>query len=301
MNRWLSPLRYPGGKARMTPWLADLFWSQLGPMDVEVWIEPFAGGAGAALSAVRDHDVPEAWLVERNPALAAFWRTVLSDGERLAQQVESMVPTMSDFESSRDLVMEAIAADVLVPDPFEVGLAAFLLNRCSRSGMIASSVGPIGGKNQSGRYLLTDRWNGPALAQRIRAVAQLSNRITLHEGDGIAYLESLPGSGIEDEVFCFVDPPYIEQGNVLYAKGFDRAAHERLAAALRDADLPWLLTYDAHPDVLDLYTGHAIIEYEIPHTANTNRIGVEYAVCSPYLSMPQPANPLGSRGWRWAR
>src|SRR5690625_5109627 len=49
-RRYLSPLRYPGGKARMASALGDLFDRQVSMLDIEVWIEPFAGGAGAGLT-----------------------------------------------------------------------------------------------------------------------------------------------------------------------------------------------------------------------------------------------------------
>jgi hypothetical protein len=39
-RRWISPLRYPGGKGRMSAYLAELFEAQIGPMDVEVFVEP---------------------------------------------------------------------------------------------------------------------------------------------------------------------------------------------------------------------------------------------------------------------
>lgn len=295
-DRWLSPLRYPGGKARMAGWVAEVFWAQHSDMDIEVWLEPFAGGAGAALSAPTEHGVPEAWLVEANPALAAFWTAVVTDGEALARRVETTVPTLSAFDAARETVAAAAAGED-VP-PLEAGFAAFLINRCSRSGIVTPSVGPIGGKAQAGRWTVASRFNGPALAARVRAIAALGGRLRVISGDGIAHLESLDGSGIEDEVFAFVDPPYIAEGNRLYANGMSAADHARLAAALRHCPAPWVLTYDAHPAVLELYAGHAVMEFEIPHTANRQRIDTEYAVLSAGLHLATGAHPLG-RGRHW--
>lgn len=48
-NRWTSPLRYPGGKVRMAPFLAGAFAAQWSVMDIEIFLEPFAGGLGAGL------------------------------------------------------------------------------------------------------------------------------------------------------------------------------------------------------------------------------------------------------------
>lgn len=64
--RWVSPLRYPGGKGRMAGALAELFMAQFGLMDVEVWVEPFAGGAGAGLHLLDRDVVEEVWLSGAN-------------------------------------------------------------------------------------------------------------------------------------------------------------------------------------------------------------------------------------------
>lgn len=58
-RRYLSPLRYPGGKARMAAALARVFAGQHSTMDVEVWMEPFAGGGGAGLHLLDNGDVAE--------------------------------------------------------------------------------------------------------------------------------------------------------------------------------------------------------------------------------------------------
>lgn len=288
--RYASPLRYPGGKARMAPWLVETFDSLLGPMDVEIWLEPFGGGAGAALTALMSGRVPEAWIVEANPALAAFWSTVMDNGPELARRIEKTVPTLSLFEGSKQLVSASLAGESV--DIAELGYAAFMLNRCSRSGMIIPNVGPIGGKAQTGIHTIGVRFNAAALAERIRAVHSLGSRFRVFDGDGIERLESLPGSGIEDEVFCFVDPPYVGVGNDLYAIGMDDRLHRRLAAALNELTSPWLLTYDAHSQVPELHPERPVVEFDIPHTAGSSRIGKEYLVLGPGMNLPD-VNPLG--------
>jgi DNA adenine methylase len=111
-------------------------------------------------------------------------------------------------------------------------------------------------------------------------------------GDGISFLEDLPNSGVQDEVFCFVDPPYIGVGNDLYAIGMDDDLHERLARALNRLTAPWLLTYDAHPWIPALYPASDVVEFDIPHTAGSSRVGTEYLVLGPGLQLPE-TNPLG--------
>lgn len=183
-----------------------------------------------------------------------------------------------------------------MPD-HEAGFAAFLLNRCSRSGMIAPTVGPIGGWTQGGRDTIAARFNGPMLAERIRAVAALGERFRPRRGDGIAHVEDLAGSGIEDEVFLFVDPPYIGPGDRLYAHGMSAAEHARLARALRSCPASWVLTYDAHPQVEVLYQGHEVQEFEIGYSAAGARTATEYLVTPRGMGVPS-GNPLG-RGGVW--
>ena len=47
-----SPLRYPGGKNRLAPFISLLI--QKSKIERPIYIEPFAGGAGVALSLLLD-------------------------------------------------------------------------------------------------------------------------------------------------------------------------------------------------------------------------------------------------------
>ena len=59
-----------------------------------------------------------------------------------------------------------------------------------------------------------------------------------------------------------------------------------------------MLTYDAHPGVLDLYPECEIIEFEIPHTAHKQQVGTEYLVIPEGIPVPE-LHPLGKGDW-WA-
>ena len=278
-RRWLSPLRYPGGKARMATFLGDLFEAQTGPMDIEIWMEPFAGGAGAGLALLDSGRVDEVWLVEKNPALAALWRSIIHQGADLAARVSATTPTIALWNEVR-AVLAASAAGERFED-LDLAYAAFLINRCSRSGIVAPDVGPIGGKNQTGRWTIASRFNAEALAERIRHITTLGSRLRITEGDAISHVASLTDSGIEEELFLFVDPPYLVEGNGLYAHGMRWPDHQALADALNGCPAPWMLTYDAEPAVFEqLYPDRRVLSYDIPHTANQQRIDREFAVFS---------------------
>lgn len=297
-RRWLSPLRYPGGKGRMAPALSALFQAQFGLMDIEIWVEPFAGGAGAGLNLLDRDAVSEVWLTEKNRALATFWRTVVTRGDQLAAQVRICEPDMTTWHTARETVAAADNGDPV--DDLDLALAALVLNRCSRSGMVNPRVGPIGGKNQTGRWHLRSRWNGDEIADRVDRIHQLGNRIRIDEGDAIDHIAALDGScGIEDELFLFVDPPYLVQGNNLYAEGMSCDDHKNLASALTDCAARWLLTYDSDERILGLYPEHRVLAYQIAHTAHRQRIEEEFAVLSDNLAAldDQTLLPTGASRW----
>lgn len=298
--RWLSPLRYPGGKGRMAAALADLFQAQFGLMNVEIWIEPFAGGAGAGLRLLEQEVVDEIWLVEKNPALAALWRTIVGNGEELATRIRSCRPDMNTWHDSRAVLSE-VEAGTRFDDP-DLAMAALIINRCSRSGMVNSSAGPIGGKGQNGPDNLRARWNAEGLAQRIDWIAQRSDRIRFTEGDGIEHIADLDGTvGIEEELVLFVDPPYLGPGNRLYAAGLSVDDHKDLAYALDRCSARWLLTYDKHERILELYPSRRVLAYPIRYSANATRVDEEYAVLSDNLAVRDDQNLLEEGESRWVQ
>lgn len=54
----VTPLRYPGGKSKMTPFIKELLSINYMTDDV-TYVEPFAGGAGIALNLLINENVKE--------------------------------------------------------------------------------------------------------------------------------------------------------------------------------------------------------------------------------------------------
>ena len=195
MSRYLSPLRYPGGKASIAPALLE-------DIDAEVWFEPFSGGAGVGLRALFDGVVEELWLAESDPVVRGLWEWIIDDAESLAEAVERLRPDLDLFYRSRQIIAGGTA------EVCDLVLAGLVVNRCSHSGIIAGNVGPVGGKSQSGKYTVAARFDPDALARRIRLLAPLASRMRMVGADGIEALESLATSGADDDVVVFADPPY---------------------------------------------------------------------------------------------
>lgn len=70
----------------------------------------------------------------------------------------------------------------------------------------------------------------------------------------------------------YADPPYVEQGAALYKHAMGERDHFRLRDALRDCEACWVLSYDDHELIRDLYSTWATIEdVETTYTTATAR------------------------------
>ena len=275
--RYLSPLRYPGGKARLAPFFARLITAQ-DPVPTH-YAEPYAGGAGAALRLLTDDVVDEIHLNDINAGIAAFWRAITNPDEAQAfcDLIEDTPVTVEQWHYQRSTYQHGQADDLTL------GFATFYLNRTNRSGILDAR--PIGGLEQTGKWKIDARFNKPALIKRVQAVAALGERIHVTELDGLDFLTTM--KPLEDDVLVYADPPYVEQGGNLYLHAFDKKDHEHLADHLLRAPYTWVLTYDDKKVIWDELYGRArCATFDIAHTAAIQHVGRETIVYGPALAVP---------------
>lgn len=273
---YFSPLRYPGGKARLSAFIANLVRSQ-SPRP-RVYAEPFAGGAGAALRLLIDEAVESIRINDLNPGVAAMWRAVFNHTAEFARQVKTAPVTVEAWHQHRSIYLEPNGREDL-----ELGFATFFLNRCNRSGILTAR--PIGGLRQIGNWKIDVRFNRDELANRIRYLGQFRRRVRVSQLDARAFV-----GGLEDEgpdVLLYVDPPYIGQGDDLYLDKLSYDDHRELAQVLLGSSLRWFLTYDVDDRITDdLYPNLRCAQFNIKHTAQTQHVGTEYAVFSDSIKVP---------------
>jgi DNA adenine methylase len=71
---------------------------------------------------------------------------------------------------------------------------------------------------------------------------------------------------VPENSVIYADPPYVEEGdNYRAGKNFD---HARLAKWLKAQKVPWVLSYDNHELIRELYTDCQIVEWEALYTSN---------------------------------
>jgi DNA adenine methylase len=124
---------------------------------------------------------------------------------------------------------------------YEIGFATICSNLLSFGGMLC---GTFTVREKNSRALLI-------AADKLDRLAAYTDRITLHRSDAVSLMDRYKSA---DRVLLYVDPPYYEVGNSLYAVGMSPHAHSRLASWLAGhRHLSWVLSYDDHPTVRALY------------------------------------------------
>lgn len=237
--RQLSPFRYPGGKTWLVPEVRR--WLTAAKRAPSVFVEPFAGGAMAGLTAAAEGLAEHVFLGELDDDVAAVWQTIFqgkgTDVAWLRQQIIGF-----------DVTLENVRA-ILDGNPKSVRGRAFrtiVKNRMQRGGIMAAGAGLVKA-GEAGRGLHS-RWYPETLAQRIEALRAMRDRITFEQTDAF---EVVKRYAKDANAFFFVDPPYTaggkKAGNRLYTH--NEIDHEGLFALMASVRGSVMLTYDDAPEV----------------------------------------------------
>lgn len=262
---YLSPLRYPGGKARLAPYLARILASQPNPSDT--YCEPYAGGAGAGLQLLSDGYVSKLIINDLNPGIAAFWRSAFFNTDALIDLVQRCAVNLTAWHQQRAIYLHPNAHGDL-----ELGFATFFLNRTNRSGIL--NARPIGGLQQTGRWRIDARFNKTDLTQRLRDLQPLAGSVDVRQEHAIQLIRKL--NRRKRPILLYVDPPYVVPGEELYMTDHSWEEHQRLERVLTTSPHPWILTYDADDRTRDLYGRFRCLRFDISHTAQVQKIGREF-------------------------
>lgn len=277
LSRYPSPLRYPGGKGKLANFVKLLMIEN--DLVGHDYVEPYAGGASVALSLLYEGYADRAFINDLNPGIHAFWASALTQTDALCSLIEKTPVTMDVWHQQRE-VLNSSAAEGL-----ELGFATFFLNRTNRSGIIGGGV--IGGLDQTGPWRIDARFNKPALIERIRKVGRHRGRVVLSNEDAVQYVDTWDDAAA-DPAFLYLDPPYFEKGEGLYDNFYDAADHAQIAEAVDTLAHPWIVSYDARPEITALYPDATTIRYGLTYSAATKRAkGAEIMFFSNGLTVPE--------------
>ncbi|WP_163566086.1 DNA adenine methylase [Helicobacter suis] len=256
-----SPLRYPGGKGVLSPFVKGFLVEQrlLG----SVFVECFCGGAGLGLSLLLDNVVDHLYLNDLDINIYAIWHSILYETQAFIEKIQTIEVHLEQWHKQKEVLNNP-------PSLLDLGFAAFFLNRCNVSGFIHKP--PIGGYKQEGKYLISHCFNRVLLTQKIKSIAARLNRITISNKDALDFISSLD---LPKAVLLYCDPPYYTAGKQTYKKFFTQQQHTDLATRLRGLNAPWLCSYDNHPHIQELYKDCYSLELCWRYNASKSKVGQE--------------------------
>lgn len=277
-----TPLRYPGGKGKLVPYIKQLL--ETNDLVDGVYVEPYAGGAAVALELLLHEYVRRIYINDISAGVAAFWRSVLDNTDALCSMIAGASLTMDEWYRQREIQNHPEEQGDLV-----LGFSTFFLNRTNRSGILTGGV--IGGKEQKGTWKMDARFNSKDLIQRIHAIARVRNRIEFHQVDALNFIKQLAPT-LPKQSLIYLDPPYYVKGSDLYLHYYEHDDHVKIAKGVAKLKKNWVVSYDGVPEVKQLYSKFRSIVYRLSYSAQDRYKGAEVMFFSNSLAIPDAVRPM---------
>lgn len=263
-----SPLRYPGGKGKLAPFM-ELLIKWTGHYG-GTYIEPFAGGAGIALELLEKGVVADIVINDLDKGIYSFWRAILTETDRFINDIHTVELTISEWNRQKEILENSNKYS------YELGFATFYLNRTNRSGIIKGGV--IGGLEQKGNWLMDARFNREDMIERILRIAKNKKNIHLYNKDVVSFVRNyLPK--YQQNAFVYFDPPYFGKGKQLYLNFFSYDDHVRIEKMINSrVKCDWVITYDDVPEIANIYQNHVLRRIDLNYSAGIKRRASEIII-----------------------
>ena len=251
-----SPLRYPGGKTKIAPLVSAIM--EKAEIKNGIYIEPFAGGGGVALSLLLSNKVKHIVINDMDITIYAFWYSILNHTDEFIDLIKKTQVSIEEWHNQKEVFLNKDSSNLL-----ELGFATFFLNRTNRSGIL--KAGPIGGYNQTGNYLIDARFNKQNLIKRIERIGQYKDRISLFNLEIKDFMKTVLPK-YKRNAFVYFDPPYFKKGHELYINFFKPEDHQVLAGLIKKIKIDWMVTYDNAEEVKSIYKDREQKVYDLNYS-----------------------------------
>ena len=251
-----TPLRYPGGKSRAVPKLAN-FIPNLD--EYHVYREPFLGGGSVALWVTQKYPNIRVWVNDLYEPLTNFWKTLQDDGDKLQRKLMELKSRYPDQGSARGLFLEA---KEIINDRekshLDRAISFYIANKCSFSGLTESS---------SFSKQASDSNFSMRGIEKLKFYSYAIRNWTITNYDYAALLDD------NRQAFVYLDPPYDIKDN-LYGKkgnmhrGFD---HDKFAHICDNYVCRQLVSYNATQMIKDRFQDWIAAEFD--HTYTMRSVG----------------------------
>jgi DNA adenine methylase len=262
----LSPLRYPGGKSRFVPLIAQAIDTL--EKQPTIFVEAFCGGAGVSLAMLECRYADRIALNDADPLIASFWQVIFGKGDAsqtdfdwLLRQIELAPITLEAWRDQKALQPTTLR---------EAAWKCLFLNRTSFNGILHKS-GPIGGWKQENRTLDV-RFNREKLTSNLCYLRSLRGKVERVEN--LDWRPFCTLYRLRYRSYLYLDPPYYHRAEQLYGYLFDEVQHKAMRDYLLLRKAPWLLSYDDAAEVRALYSTYSNIDARVvDQTYSTHPMG----------------------------
>lgn len=275
---FLSPLRYPGGKAKVSDFVQCLIKENA--LLNGNYVEPYVGGGSVALSLLFNDYVKDIYINDKDRSIYAFWYSVLHKSDNLCKLIKDTPINVDTWLKLKDYQSNKENIDLL-----NLGFSTFFLNRTNRSGVL--NAGIIGGYEQTGNYKIDARFNKDDLIKRIQRIASYANRIHLTNEDAVPLVQKLAEELNTDTLF-YLDPPYYVKGKGLYMNYYNDQDHINIANTIdKVARQKWIISYDNVPFITKLYSKYRRQTFELNYSVSNSGKGEEVMIFCDSITIPR--------------
>ena len=231
--------RYPGGKKKLLPVIMHHLCPRIERS--EAFCDLFVGGGSVAIEVAKTYPTIKIIVNDIDKYMSSFWSMVAEGTNEEWNKLEELIriqPTINIFNSCRNLTAK---------NKIHRTYYAIFFNRCTFSGI--HHAGPIGGKDQAGKYKVDCRYNAKKIIEGCRELRRLfANRLVV---SSVHFAEVL--RVLDNNVALYCDPPYFKKGKELYPCFMNEWEHEHLAWLLINERNRWVLSYDHCDEIQELY------------------------------------------------
>ena len=237
-----------------------------------------------ALRLLFEEYVERIYINDLDRSIYAFWASILANADSFCDWLEDVEVSVDSWCRYKEIQSRADSSDL-----FDLAKSTFFLNRTNVSGVVKGGV--IGGYEQKGRYKIDARFNKSDLIARIQKINRFKNRILVSNLDGLAFIKKMDSKA--EDVFIYLDPPYYQKGAELYMNFYSKEDHEKLSRYVHRIKKKWMVSYDSHDFILNLYASEKKVRYKLSQSAS-NRVGDEVLIFSERVKFSHSLQALAS-------
>lgn len=252
-KRFLSPLRYPGGKSKQSKLISNYF-----PNEMEKFIEPFIGGGSVSLEISNSKNVKEHIINDFDIRLYNFWKGAKYYNKEVLEILEHTLK-LKEFgpESFKEKYWENIKRNIDIGDEVNKCASYLIVNKMGFNGLTG---GFSKGAFKSNYTIST--------IERFKDLDILLKDINIF---GVDYKEILENNN-DESTYVYLDPPYSKNGaNQKLYKDHENFNHEELSNILKEYKGKWVLSYEDSDYIRKLYKDFIIDTKEWNYSMTNNK------------------------------